>query len=365
MSKDERAVEPDEVLAVVEAVVVDEEADGDPAACTLCGGPVRICGGTRRCMGGHLRPVERRWVTAIRLVYVGLCLTPTAAALWGGALLRLAGLLTRGTSVSPAFVHTAAEYANPGGALPGDVAARLAVMYLQHRDVDRLEDLFRSLRDADAPWLAELRILGPRAALSTPLEHARFALFAVPCVDCAAVAPVGALFAHVGTYDAAIRCPRCGTVAAHPLPVRIGEPHPVGRCLGAGTSCLAHDGYELDASGLCLRGRATLDRARLEAKKIGRAVTAQDRELMDALERGRQIVPLPFVAAVAALDPRAARDLVRIPNLGKLLSLGEELAHAITSGLDNMFGVPKPQVLPASASASRRKRRRRRKGSKR
>ena len=86
MSKDDHAVEPTEALAVVEAVVVADDDDDDPAACTLCGGPVRICGGTRRCMGGHLRPLERRWVTAIRLVYAGLCLTPTAAALWGGAL---------------------------------------------------------------------------------------------------------------------------------------------------------------------------------------------------------------------------------------------------------------------------------------
>ena len=84
---------------------------------------------------------------------------------------------------------------------------------------------------------------------------------------------------------------------------------------------------------------------------------------MDALERGRHVVPLPFVAAVAALDPRAARDLVRIPNLGKLLRLGEELAHAITSGLDHVFGTPKAPVLPSSVSS--RKRRRRRKGAKR
>ena len=69
MNKDDCAVEPNEALAVVDAVVVDDEADdADPAACTLCGGPVRICGGTRRCMGGHLDPLERRWVTAIRLV---------------------------------------------------------------------------------------------------------------------------------------------------------------------------------------------------------------------------------------------------------------------------------------------------------
>jgi hypothetical protein len=146
--------------------------------------------------------------------------------------------------------------------------------------------------------------------------------------------------------------------------VRIGEPHAVARCLGSRTSCLAHDGYELDASGLCLRGRATLDRARREAKKIRGAATARDRELMDALERARQVVPLPFVSAVAALNPRAARDLVRIPNMGKLLRVAEELARAITSGLDKvLFSAPKPKVLPASAP--RPKRRRPRKGAKR
>ncbi|MFS8071314.1 MAG: hypothetical protein ACMG6S_33510, partial [Byssovorax sp.] len=243
MSKDDRAVEPTEALAVIEAVVLDaddDDDDADPAVCPLCDGPVRICGGPRRCQGGHLRPLERRWVIAIRLVYAGLCLTPTVAALWGGALLRLASLLTRGLAVSPAFAHLAAEHANPCGALPGDVAARLAVTYLQHRDVDRLDDLFHSLRDADAPWLMDLRAFGPRAALSTPLDHARFALFAVPCVDCAAAAPAASLFVHVGTYDAAIRCPLCGLVVPHPLPVRIGEPHPVARCLGSRTSCLAH-----------------------------------------------------------------------------------------------------------------------------
>ena len=172
MSKDDRAVEPTEALTVVEAVVLDaEDDDADPASCTICGGPVRICGGTRRCLGGHLRPLERRWVTAIRLVYAGLCLTPTVAALWGGTLLRLAELLTRGLSVSPAFVPTAAEHTDPGGALPSEAAAHLAVAYLQHRDVARLDELFRSLRDADAPWLAELRLHGPRAALATPLPH--------------------------------------------------------------------------------------------------------------------------------------------------------------------------------------------------
>lgn len=350
---------PSDALAVIDAVVIDDDAD--PAACLLCGGPVRICGGSRRCLGAHLDPLERRWIIAIRLVYAGLCLTPTAAALWGGALLRLAGLLTRETSVSSAFAHIASEYANPGCALPADVAARLAVAYLQHRDVDQLEALFRSLRDADAPWLAELRVLGPRAALATPLAPARFALFAVPCADCADGMPFKSLFTHVGTYDAAIRCPRCGLVVEHPLPVRIGEPHPVARCLGSRTSCLAHDGYELDAEGLCLRGRATLAHAQREAKKIGSITTVRDRELLDALERARHLAPLPFVAAVAALNPRAARGLARIPNFGKWLRVAEELAHAITSGIDKaLFGARKPKALPASAP--RAKRRGKRKG---
>src|SRR5262249_47459463 len=145
--------------------------------------------------------------------------------------------------------------------------------------------------------------------------------FAVPCEACAAATPAQALFTHVGTYDAAIRCPRCGMVAAHPLPVRIGEPHPVARCVGARTSCLAHAGDARDASGWWPQGQVIAERARLEAEKIGHAVTARDRELVDAVERARHVVPLPFVAAVAAVDPRAARDLARIPGLGQLLGL--------------------------------------------
>src|SRR5262249_53276405 len=141
MKNDDRSVEPSEPLTVVGAVMVDDADDADPAACPLCDGPVRICGGARRCMGAHLSPLERRWVTAIRLVYAGLCLTPTAAALWGGALLRLAGLLTRDMLVSPAFASIAAEYTDPGAALPDDVAASLAILYLQHRHLDRLDEL--------------------------------------------------------------------------------------------------------------------------------------------------------------------------------------------------------------------------------
>src|SRR5262249_12126137 len=149
MKNDDRAAISNEALAAVGAVVVQEDDDADPAVCTLCGGPVRICGGARRCLGRHLGAPERTWVNAVRLVYAGLCLTPTAAALWGGALLRLAGLLTRGMAVSPAFASIAAEHTDPGGALPDDVAASLAMMYLQHRDLDRLDELFRSLRDAN------------------------------------------------------------------------------------------------------------------------------------------------------------------------------------------------------------------------
>src|SRR5262249_42264559 len=96
-----RPVEPQD--AVVVSAVVDAGADpraagppsaGPPSACTLCGGPARLCGGVRRCTYLPGSPRELRWLTAIRAVYVGLVLTRTPAALWGGALLRFGRRLT-------------------------------------------------------------------------------------------------------------------------------------------------------------------------------------------------------------------------------------------------------------------------------
>lgn len=95
---------------VVDAILVE----ADPAACSLCAGPAIVCGRAGRCPGGCLDVVERRWVTAVRLVHAGLCLTPTAAALWGGALLRLARLLTCGGGAAPALLP---ELVDPLGGL--------------------------------------------------------------------------------------------------------------------------------------------------------------------------------------------------------------------------------------------------------
>jgi hypothetical protein len=116
---------------------------------------------------------------AIRLVYAGL---PWPHAHRGGALGRRAsppaGSLTQCVMpVSPgARPGHRGRAADPGGApgrrcrgctLGGDVPPA-------HRDVDRLRiNSSRSLRDANAPWLAgEPPPLGLRAA-ATPLDHAR------------------------------------------------------------------------------------------------------------------------------------------------------------------------------------------------
>jgi hypothetical protein len=336
----ERRVESVEAL-VVRAVAGDDAGEVTAAAvCTLCGGPARLCGGVRRCLGGADSTRELLWLIAIRALYAGLMLTRTLAALWGGALLRLARQLASLAGEAPprTIPRLAADRVDPRCAAPGSVTAGLALIYLQHGDLERLSELSRLLREARAPWLLELVSMGSRAAASTPLDRDRFALFAVLCDDCAgsAALPLDQLYIDVGTYDAAIRCPRCGALPAHPLPgVKIGEPHPVGRCLpGAGPAartCITHDGGELDGEGLCVDGRATFDQAVVEASKIGRASTAFERDLVQSLVRARRhalnakvddaalarsLVTspalMPFFAALAASDPDAGRDLARI-----------------------------------------------------
>jgi hypothetical protein len=285
--QDERVPEP-----VVSDAPKQAASNADPVVCTLCRGPVLLCGGAQHCTGGPRSTLDLAWLVAIRAVYAGLVLTRTTAALWGGALLRLAGQLARGALASPpaAMPHLAAKYADPACAVDAAVAARLALAYLEHGDLDRLSELSKALRESRAPWLSELALLGPRAALSSQFDIERFALLAVRCDGCAGAAPILAdrLYAYVDTYDAAIGCPRCGAISAHPLPgVRIGPPHPVGRCMGGARSaarcCIAHEGDELDAEGLCVQGRATIHRVRLDL----RAAFARDpvgHALFDAIE---------------------------------------------------------------------------------
>lgn len=391
-SHDARQTEPQEVV-VVSAVVVDDDAR-EVAECTLCGGPARLCGGARRCMGFIGSPLELRWLTAIRAIYAGLVLTRTLAALWGGALLRFGRLLAAGEPIPPTIADVASEVANPRRASPGLLAAERALAYLHDGDLERLSDLSRWLREDRAPWLVDLAELGPRAAVATPLDRERFDLFAVVCDGCASRGlPLDALYENVGTYDDAIRCPRCGALPAHPLPgVRIGEPHPVSRCL-AGTgaaerTCITHDGGELDAEGLCVDGRATFDRALVEVSKIDRARTPFERDLVQAFVRARRralsariddaalaraVVTspelMPFFAALAATNPDAAEDLAQIagapldpdaadPAVRAVMSAGGGLAGLIATGkaaLESLFGKPR-ELAPARPPRRRRRR---------
>lgn len=308
-------------------VVADEPTDEvDPVVCLICGGPARLCGGASFCAGGPKSKRERRWLVAVRAVYAGLLLTTTPAALWGGTLLRLARLLAHGEP-PPRILRVAAEYADPECALAPTDAATFALAYLQHGDISSLQKL-RPLRDARAPWLAVLCALGRRAALTTPLEAKGYALIAVACDACAARADASTplrrtslrrLVAHVGSFDAAIRCPECAAVVPHPLPgIEIREPHPVGRCVGGATRrCMAHLGDELDAEGLCSEGRAVYGQAVAEIAGRTGSPGARDRDLVDALLRAqrRPVLPpflLPVFAALAKADPEAARALAHI-----------------------------------------------------
>lgn len=388
---------------VVSAVSNDEGREASPGNCTVCSGPARLCGGAQHCTGGPRSVLELQWLTAIRAVYAGLVLTRTLAALWGGALLRFAHRLALGALASgspPASIaRLAEEHADPGGAASGSVMAGLALAYLHHGDLERLSELSRLLRDARAPWLLELEIIGPLAAQSTPLDRERFPLFAVRCNDCAdpAVRPRDRLYERVATYDEAIRCPRCGALPAHPLPgVRIGEPHPVGRCLpgtgAAAQACRVHDGQELDVEGLCIEGRSTFHRAVLEELKIGQQVsTPFEHNLVEALGRARRIARnakiddaavarelvnspmlMPFFAALAAANPEAGRDLAQIagtpldidaadPTVLAAMSGGGGLAGLIANGRAALAGLraslsPAPPVPAFRPSPKHRRR---------
>jgi hypothetical protein len=406
-----RRVKVSKALAVVR-VVEKEACENTSGVCARCGGPAPLCGGIPRCIGGPDAALELRWLTAIRAVYAGLVLTQTLAALWGGALLRFARQLAVGALAGggppPSIAHLAAEHADPECAVSGSVLADLALAFVQHGDLARLSELSRALRDARAPWLVELGIVGSQAALATPLDRERFALFAVVCDACPrdATLPLEQLYEPVATYDAAISCPRCGALPAHPLPgVTIEAPHPVGRCVpGAGAAariCRMHDGdetnHELDGEGLCIEGRRTFDRAVLEVTKFSRASTPFERDLVHALVRARRRalnariddaalarsvvtspVMMPFFAALAASNPEAARDLAQIagapldinaadPRVLAAMNVGGGLAGIVAAGraaltsLRASLGGAAPVMAPPRPPPKRG----RRKGSKR
>jgi hypothetical protein len=293
-------------------------------------------------VGGPSSVVEQRWLAAIRAVYAGLLLTRTPAALWGGALLRLAHHLARGPSPSSLF-GLAARYADPRCALSPTDAAKSVVGYLTRGELGCLLEL-QPLRAARAPWLLELCALGRRAAVATPLEGKRFGLIAVLCSPCASKGEghgVPSLIAHVDTYDAAIRCPRCRAIVPHPLPgIAIGEPHPVARCVADATRrCLVHaGGHELDSEDLCADGQALYDAAVVELAGKGGSPTSRDIELFDALLRaqGRRRAPpaalVPVFAGLpeAELGPARAHSRRSIapaeaeePNLDRRAELGK------------------------------------------
>jgi hypothetical protein len=358
-------------LVVVRSAPEIDDDDGDVnlAACRLCRGPVRLCGGPR-CTGGPSSPLEVDWLAAIRGVYVGIALVRTEAALWGGALLRWARRLAAhavvtGGPASPAILRLAGLHADPAGGM-SDAAAGLALAYLQRGDLDALSALCSLGGEGAADWLVDVLLVVPRAARTTPLERDRYALFAVRCDGCARdSAGDGLAFECVNTYDAAIRCPSCRRVHVHPLPgmQRIGAPHPVGRCLGSGGgsagACITHEGLELDVWGLCGEGRATMERAVLEADRIGRPVTAHDRELFAALARARDVMPAPIVAAVAALDPEAAEALKDMPGMGAIFDVAGEfmasLGEAFASAGNALRGKPKGKALPELPAPPKRR----------
>jgi hypothetical protein len=337
---------------VVRAVATDDERGQgvDVVVCSLCGGPARLCGGVCRCIGGPTSTVERRWLIAIRAIYAGLLLTPTPAALWGGALLRFAHHVAP-RLVALSVVDLAKHYADPSCPLSPTTAATLSCRYLHDGSRAFLHEL-RPLREARAPWLSALVALGTRAALTTPLAGQRYPLIAVRCDGCAAElhddVPIDWLVAHVSSYDAAIRCPACGVVVPHPLAgIDVGEPHPVSRCLaGSAGRCLAHPGEALDAEGLCVHGRAVYDEAVAVIAGQRGTPTRRDCDVLDALLRAQRVrrgLPrelLPIFAALATVNPEIAQPLACLTGAPLDTAAADpELVERLTrpSGLSLLF----------------------------
>ncbi len=341
-----RPVELSEALVPVSVVVDSAAADAAPLLCGTCGGPPQLCGGmSGECMGGADSPRVLRWLTAFRAVYAGLVLITTPGALWGGALLRLGRQLAVG-KLPRGFADAVDVRAYPSGVISGRAAAKLALPYLRGRDADHeaLSTLFRWLLAGSAPWLVDVRKLGARAAICSPLDATHWDLLAVLCDSCADIAVSDGLPVHlehrivsVGSYDAAIRCPACGVVPAHPLgEVTTGEPHPVGRCLpdprkSSGGRCWSHRGGELDSEGLCSEGRGIFDQAALEMKAFGATTNPYQRNIVESFLRARWWATArrvdgnaiarsmvlspefsPFFKALAAANPEAAETLAKI-----------------------------------------------------
>ncbi len=342
---------------VLHALAADApQGNGPPPAiesCSLCGGPPRLCGGLLRCSGAVATPNELRWLTGIRCVYGALLLTPTPASRWGGSLLRMGRLVVAGSIPPAGIADVAAEHA-PLFRTPhlSSVPVSRAVAYLEHEDLDRLWEL-RELVDLAvqesslSPWLDDL-LVGVRAALATPLDRVRvFPVFAVRCEKCwgtDARGPRRRLFEHVETYDQAIRCPGCGEVPTHPLPgVKIGEPHPVGRCVGgaygARSHCMAHEGYELDREGLCLEGRAVLARAVEEAVAMVHHDKPTDPALVDAVIRAQAIAQkAQHEADLTALGHQMERFVTDFQAGGGTVD-GSNLDHLMTTFGDHVSAV--------------------------
>ncbi len=242
----------------------------------------------------------------------------------GGALVRLAR--RTGAGIPPARIYEVVqEAADPLCEVSPNDATQMALKVLMARDLDAAFDLQCALGGARASWLGRIWHLAGRAVRAVPMDGACFPLVATACDACARRDPsMIAALVPVDTYDAAIRCPACDVVPRHPFPwVKVGEPHPVGRCTrGPRNVCMVH-GPELDADGLCLEGRGALERAVAEERSPG----PKDPVFLDAMARARRLwiesggmvravvtseAWGPTFAALAAANPETAKVLERM-----------------------------------------------------
>jgi hypothetical protein len=121
--------------------------------CGQCGAPVHFCNGERCDAAGALDAGELLWLTAMRALFLGTFLCRNVASGYGGVLILAARALV-GASVGASVPA------------PTERLAKLAMAYLQGRDLGALSRLSASLRTTNDTHLWRRRCDAEKAALS-------------------------------------------------------------------------------------------------------------------------------------------------------------------------------------------------------
>jgi hypothetical protein len=285
-----------------------------------------------------------RWLTAVRLVQLGVRLTPCPAGAYGGVLLRAAFALVQGVSRPAGISADAWRWCSTDAMsrFAPDVVLALDMLGASTqarrglcRQID--EHYKRTEPTALEPFVQ----IANAAALASPWERQAWSFLAIYCDGCAGRGAIGGWqdFRDVDTFDEAVRCAGCKRrTIPSPFGWKAPMPHPVTRCLGGAwgdaSRCVAHDGMPLTGGPpLCQEGRQLLEHAitdlgirrapdvevpPLDPEVHDRLMTALSRHhllLVDDRDNWRTLLENDgrgLFAAMAAHDPKMKQGLEKM-----------------------------------------------------